>query len=125
VYKVNHAQRKVMIDTIVAADPYTCTLRRKGDTPDDDELKIEGIVGRVIPAGARGVPLSLIAAQQGGEVAPGRFGWILLTTYIDTKMLHGDEIEAVHDATGTVSYYMVAVNLFQNYKQEVLLDDLQ
>jgi hypothetical protein len=125
VYKVNHEQRKEMIDTIIAADPYTCTVRRKGDTSDDDELKVEGIVGRIIPAGARGVPMSLIAAQQGGEVAPGRFGWILLTTYIDTKIKHGDEIEAVHDATGTTTYFLVAMNLFQMYKQEVLLDELQ
>lgn len=121
---MNLIARRRDAQKIIDDDAWDIVVYRAGRTPDDDETTFT-CVGRIQPAGARGVPRVERSVSLGGEGTVGRYGWVLLAPYDTDAFLTQDEIVATQRSTSVVRYFTVAYSGRFSYKYEVIIDERQ
>ena len=121
---LNWVSRRLDTDYIIADDPWTVTVYRRGASPDDDETSFT-FTGRIQPVGARGTQRAQTSAQLAGEAPLGAYSWLLLSTYDTTKLLSGDEVRAIQKGTTVERVFVATFSAMYNYKQETVLDERQ
>lgn len=121
---MNVSVRRVDVQNIIDDDPWDIVAHRRGRTPDDAEIEIT-CVGRIQPAGARGVPRVERSATLTGEGPIARYGWVLLAPYDTTPFQVDDEITATQRSSSIVRYFRVAFSGRFSYKYEVVIDERQ
>ena len=121
---INLVGRRADIARQIADDPWTITVRRRGRTPDDDDIVIS-FTGRITPAGGRGIPTLGVNSALKGE-RPGGTGVWLLTAPWDTGIMQSrDIVDATQTATSLAHTYRAVLASRFDHKWEVLLDELQ
>ena len=121
---MNVTARRADVQYIIDDDPWDVVVFRRGRTPDDDEITFT-CVGRIQPAGARGVPRVDRSALLTGEGPIARYGWVLLAPYDTTPFVVQDEITATQRSSSIVRHFHVAYSGRYSYKYEVVIDERQ
>jgi hypothetical protein len=122
---MNVAARKRDVARIIAEDPATIVVTRKGETPDDAPTTYT-FTGRVQPAGMRSVAIERVVFDLRGEHTVGRYSHGLLAPFDTPKLQTGDRVRSTSLLDGNVVQEFHCIYCAQyTYKLEALLDELE
>ena len=120
---MNYLARRADTAFIIAEDPWTIVVHRKGRTPDDPATSWS-FTGRIQPAGGYGSRASeKRSAALAGELGVGEALWSILAPWDTTSLKTQDEVRATQDGSGIERIFDTLYCSRYAYKIEVILHE--
>lgn len=116
--------RRADVQAIINDDIWDVSVKRIGDTLDDDTVTFT-CTGRIVSLGLHGMPNLHNATHFVAEAPNTRILWLLLLPYDAPRVVARDEVTATQRASGYTQHYRVTASFRFATKQEVLMRELQ